>query len=103
MSIKQTRKALYWFVPLVSIGSLCIFTATFFAYSNAHAIHHDIGYAPAILGLLFFFASMTGLSYLSLPGPRDWLQLCAAIGIALLESAVAAYLFIFLLVNTFGS
>lgn len=103
MSIKQTRKALYWFVPLVSIGSLCIFTATFFAYSNAHATHRDIGYTPAILGLLFFFTSMTGLGYLSLPGPRDWLQLCTAIGIALLESAVAAYLFMFLLANTFGS
>ena len=94
---------MYWFVPLVSIGSLCIFTATFFAYSNAHATHRDIGYTPAILGLLFFFVSMTGLGYLSLPSPRDWLQLCTTIGIALLESAVAAYLFMFLLVNTFGS
>lgn len=103
MSIKQTRRAMYWFVSLVSISSLCIFTATFFAYSNAHATHRDIGFMPATFGLLFFFVSMTGLSYLSLPGPRDWLQLCTAIGIALLEGAVAAALFLFLIFNTFGS
>jgi hypothetical protein len=46
---------------------------------------------------------MTGLTYLSLPGPRDSLNLFTAIGIALLESAAFGYLLLFLLANTFGS
>lgn len=46
---------------------------------------------------------MTGLTYLSLPGPRDSLNLFTAFGIALLESAAFGYLLLFLLANTFGS
>jgi len=99
MSIKQTRRFLHWFIPLASVGSVCIFVATFLVYAD----HRAAGYTPGILGLLLFFALMTGLTYLSLPGPRDRLNLYTAIGIALLESAAFGYLFLFLLVNTFGS
>ena len=103
MSIKQRRSLQYWLVPLAGIGTLCTFSATFFAYSNAHANHSIAGYTPAIIGLLFFFILMAVLSYLSIPGPRDKLHFVTSIGIALLESAVFGFLFLLLLIKTFGS
>lgn len=103
MSIKQTRRFLHWLIPISSIGSVCIFVVTFLAYSRAHTEHHAAGYTPGILGILMFFVLMTCLTYLSLPGPRDSLNLFTAIGIALIESAAFGYLLLFLLANTFGS
>ncbi len=103
MSIKQSRRILHWFIPLASVGGLCIFTATFLAYSSAHAAHRVAGYTPAILGLLCFAILMTVINYLSLPGPKDWLCFGTAFGIAILESAAFCFLFIVLLLKTFGT
>ena len=94
---------MHWLMPTAVVGALCIFSATFFAYANAHANHRAGGYAPALLGLSLFVIAMTGISYFSLPGANSWVRLFTAIGIAILESTVFGFLLLFLLVSSFGS
>ena len=103
MHIVRTRKFLHWLTPLAIVGSLSIFAATFMAYASAHADHRTAGFAPAIIGLLFFACLMTCISYLSLPGPGSLARLFTAIGIAILEGAVFFFFLLLLLLNTFGS
>jgi hypothetical protein len=103
MHIERIRKYLHWLIPLTIVGSLFIFSATFLAYTAAHATDRVAGYAPAIAGLFVFAILMTAVSYFSLPGARSWARFFTAIGIAVLESAAFLVLLVLLLLRTFGS
>lgn len=103
MHVASQKNILSWLIPVAILGGLGIFSATFFAYASAHAEHRPGGYTPAFVGILLFATFSAVLSYLTLSGPKDVVRLLTAMGIAVLESAVFAFLLLLLLVNSFGS
>ncbi len=89
-----------WLVAAGVLISLCTFAATFFAYSPPRA---PAGYAPAIVGIGVFFASMTLIGYLAQPESPRSARIGKALGIALAETIVFTFLLLFLVLNIFGA
>ena len=83
--------------------SLCIFAATFFAYTARHNDHLSGSYLPGVIGIIAFTASMTWVNYFSLSDQPMFVRVSKALVIALLEAIVFFFLLLFLLVSAFGS
>jgi hypothetical protein len=91
-----------WPVPAAVVTGLLMFAATFYSYAEVRRTQEEGGYLPLILGLSSFAAAMFYFTRLMLPEEKKkkvWLLFV----IALSETAVFAYLLMFLLLNLYGS
>jgi hypothetical protein len=91
-----------WPVPAAVVTALLIFAATFYSYAESRRTHQEGGYVPVILGLFSFFATMLCFTRLMLPEEKKKTVRLSFV-IALSETALFAYLLMFLLLNLYGS
>jgi hypothetical protein len=89
-----------WLVAAGVLISVCTFAATFFAYSPPRA---PAGYAPAIVGIGLFFASMTCVGYFAQSKGGRSARIGKALGVALAETVAFTLLLLFLVLNIFGA
>lgn len=98
----QVASRRIWPVPAVVLTALVTFAATFYSYAESRRTHEEGGYLPLILGLTSFAALMLWFTRLMLPEEKKKKVRLSFI-IALCETAVFAYLLMFLLLNLYGS
>jgi cation transport ATPase len=83
--------------------SLCIFAATFYAYTARHNDHLSGNYLPGIIGTIVFSVLMAWLNYFSFSDQPMFVRVITTLVITLLEAIVFIFLLLFLLVSAFGS
>lgn len=90
-----------WILPAVSIGSILIFAATYFAYFNARTEYFVGGYVPLIVGALSSAALVGAGSFVLSRNSSIRLWHCILAAVAAGLAFVFAMLFV--LVNTLGA
>lgn len=90
-------------VTASSLLSLGIFTATYFAYFNIVNSGHTGSYIPLTIGGIAFISTMTVIVYMASQQQTLRTRLAEAIGVSLIISFVALFIFMFLVLNTLGS
>ena len=92
-----------WVLLAAVASALAVFAFTFLPYASAHAKREVAGYAPSIVGVAVFAVLMTAINYWALRGREPGARFGWAAGIAVGETVVFGFLFMFVLLNRFGS
>ena len=97
------KAATPWALLAAVVSALGVFALTFLPYANAYAKREVAGYAPSIVGVAAFAVLMTAINYWALRGREPGVRFGWAAGIAVAETVVFGFLFMFVLLNSFGS
>jgi len=92
-----------YLLPASVVLYLCILGGTYFAYYLRNETHSPGSNLPLAVGTTIFVVLMLSLNYLAFSSPPLLARLTKAVGITLVETIVFLYLFMLLLLNTFGS
>jgi hypothetical protein len=97
---KSSRRV--WPLPVAVVVGLITFAATFYWYAEAHRTHQPGSAIPITIGIATFAVAMMWLTWLLVPEDRKNAAL-VVFGVTIVETAVFAYLLMFLLLNIYGS
>jgi hypothetical protein len=92
----------FWPVPVSLFVALATFAGTYYAYAERHRLQEEGSLYPGIIGLVVFITTMLCLTDQLLPEERKNRPF-VLVGVVAAETAGFFFIFMLLLLNTFGS